>query len=59
MPSLPKLKLGLKGKGMGQRSKSAANLQSALQVPAAAKPRSATSSPHAASSAGSEPVRIE
>lgn len=57
LPALPKLKLG-KPKGM-PRSKSQGNLQpvAALDVPP--QTRSATSSPHAASSAGSEPVRIE
>ena len=58
LPVLPKLKLG-KPKGM-PRSKSQGNLRPAVEVPAAGtQTRSATSSPHAASSAGSEPVRIE
>ena len=64
MPQLPKLKLGLAtktGRGM-PRSKSHGNLQRPSQpaaVPAPPKPaRSATNSPHAASSGGSEPVRI-
>ncbi|KAL4428811.1 hypothetical protein ABPG77_005249 [Micractinium sp. CCAP 211/92] len=61
LPKLPKLKLGIKlGKGAGMaRSKSHGNLRQASEataVPAVTK--SATSSPHAASSGGSEPVRI-
>lgn len=61
LPALPKLKLG-KPKGL-PRSKSQGNLQRPAAVdvpPLAPQTRSATSSPsHAASSAGSEPVRIE
>ncbi|KAI3437667.1 hypothetical protein D9Q98_000117 [Chlorella vulgaris] len=60
LPALPKLKLGLGRKAM-PRSKSHGNLLSSqpTEVPEAApKQRSATSSPHAASSGGSEPVRI-
>ena len=61
LPALPKLKLG-KPKGL-PRSKSQGNLQRPAAVdvpPPAPQTRSATSSPsHAASSAGSEPVRIE
>lgn len=61
LPQLPKLKLGIKGgKGAGMlRSKSHGNLRqasAATAVPVGTK--SATSSPHAASSGGSEPVRI-
>lgn len=68
LPALPKLKLG-KGKGGGlgmPRSKSSSTLgrpaggaADAVEVPPGPQTRSATSSPHAASSAGSEPVRIE
>ena len=61
LPALPKLKLGNKPKGM-PRSKSQGNLRqpAAVEVPPpATQTRSATSSPHASSSAGSEPVRIE
>jgi hypothetical protein len=61
LPALPKLKLGLGRKAM-PRSKSHGNLLSSqpTEVPSGAAPkqRSATSSPHAASSGGSEPVRI-
>jgi hypothetical protein len=60
LPTLPKLKLGLgRGKGIG-RSKSQGNLLATrpAEVPEPPKQRSATSSPHAASSGGSEPVRI-
>ena len=59
LPQLPKLRLGQKGGRGMPRSKSHGNLatqSAATAVPAA--PRSATSSPHAASSGGSEPVRI-
>jgi hypothetical protein len=58
LPVLPKLKLG-KPKGL-PRSKSQGNLRqpAAVEVPPT-QTRSATSSPHAASSAGSEPVRID
>lgn len=58
LPSLPKLRLGLKGggsKGLGQRSKSFGNLQTAA-VEAPPAPKSATNSPQAASSSGSEPL---
>lgn len=57
---LPKLRLGLGRKAM-PRSKSHGNLLGTqpTEVPAPiTKNRSATSSPHAASSGGSEPVRI-
>lgn len=61
LPQLPKLKLGLKGKAAAgmQRSKSHGNLrQASVAAPVPPAPKSATSSPHAASSGGSEPVRI-
>ena len=58
--NLPKLKLGLRsGRGM-PKSKSSSNLRSAAaavpEAEAVTASRSATSSPHAPSSAGSEPL---
>lgn len=56
--NLPKLKLGLGGKKALPRSKSQGQLWSAAAAapPKAAETKSATSSPQAASSAGSEPL---
>lgn len=54
--NLPKLKLGVAGKKALPRSKSQGQLWSAAAVPKAAETKSATSSPQAASSAGSEPL---
>lgn len=58
LPGLPRLKLGAK-KGLG-RSKSSADLRGGAKAVAVPpdKPRSATSSPQAASSNGSEHVSI-
>ena len=64
VPALPSLRLKVGAKPLGMaRSKSHSSLaplgSGPAPMPAAAKqPRSATSSPHAASSGGSEPVRI-
>lgn len=60
VPALPRLKLGGSSRARMTRSKSHGNLQASqpAAVPGAPKQRSAASSPHAASSGGSEPVRI-